>query len=52
MTSEELLPRFEDLLNELNQITNNIDYNDDAAESLQTLLEIANDTKTEMQTAG
>jgi len=50
MTSKELLPRFTDLLDELKQINNLIDFNDPAEEALQTLLDVATDTKTEMET--
>ena len=50
MTSEQLLPRINDLVNEITQINNMIDFDDPAEEALQTLLDVATDTKTEMET--
>ena len=50
MTSQELLPRVADLIEEINQINNLIDYDDPAEQALQTLLDVATDTKTEMET--
>jgi len=50
MTSKQLLPRFNDMLGEINQMNNQIDYDDPAADALQALLELATQTKTEMQT--
>jgi len=50
MTAQELLPRFTDLLEEIKLINGLIDFDDPAEESLQTLLDVATDTKTEMET--
>jgi len=50
MTSKELLPRFTGLIDELKQINNLIDFDDPAEEAIKTLLDVATDTKTEMET--
>lgn len=50
MTSKQLLPRLNDAIDEIKQINNLIDYDDPAEESIQTLLDVANDTKIQMET--
>ena len=51
MTSKQLLPRFNDLLDELKQINGLIDFDDPAEEALNTLIDVATDTKIEMETS-
>lgn len=44
MTSAQLIPRLSDLLDELKQLNNQIDYDDPAEEAMATLMNVASNT--------